>query len=586
MLSKSRKRSALIVLFALILLFITLGIYSHTDSGENKRFENYTYNLFCEEVSGNTINLHYSLKNPAAYGITDVPVSMGNVTTDTTAIGAAAENALAVLHKYDRHKLSDENQLTYDVLEDTFTSSIDQAKYALNDEPLSPLTGTQAQLPVILSEYQFYSTSDIDTYLELLAETPEYFQAILDFETEKSKQGLFMSSDSVDKIIEECEAFVALKENNYLYSSFNERISEMDLTKSQRESYISENASAIEKYIFPAYVLLKDGLESLRETGQNTKGLCYLPDGKAYYELLVADETGSYRSVPELQALTRSQIMQDLIDMQAVLANIPEDVSPDSDLFSSHGTVFEDSNPMSILNDLRAKLEGEFPTPPDVDIQIKYVQKSMEEYLSPAFYMIPAIDNSEENVIYINSGHISDDLSLFTTLAHEGYPGHLYQTVYFANLEPDPIRSLMDCGGYTEGWATYCEMMSYYYAPIEKQNATLFQKNASVMLGLYALADMGIHYDGWSLNDTVEFFSDYGISDTETIKSIYDLILGDPGNYLKYYIGYVEFLELKKVAIEKWRDDFTQEKFHKKVLEAGSVPFGVLRNWVLGDGVF
>ena len=114
MLSKSRKRSALIVLFALILLFITLGIYSHTDSGENKRFENYTYNLFCEEVSGNTINLHYSLKNPAAYGITDVPVSMGNVTTDTTAIGAAAENALAVLHKYDRHKLSDENQLTYD----------------------------------------------------------------------------------------------------------------------------------------------------------------------------------------------------------------------------------------------------------------------------------------------------------------------------------------------------------------------------------------------------------------------------------------------------------------------------------------
>ena len=63
----------------------------------------------------------------------------------------------------------------------------------------------------------------------------------------------------------------------------------------------------------------------------------------------------------------------------------------------------------------------------------------MEEYLSPAFYMIPAIDNTSENVIYINKGHITDNLSLFTTFAHEGYPGHLYQNVYYASLHPNPI---------------------------------------------------------------------------------------------------------------------------------------------------
>ncbi|MGN1267402.1 MAG: DUF885 family protein, partial [Dorea sp.] len=277
----------------------------------------------------------------------------------------------------------------------------------------------------------------------------------------------------------------------------------------------------------------------------------------------------------------QAQIMQDLLDMQEVLSNIPEDISPESDLFNSQGTTFEDSNPVSLLSNLRQKLEGEFPTPPDVDIQVKYVQKSMEEYLSPAFYMIPPIDNSEENIIYINAGHMTDDLSLFTTLAHEGYPGHLYQTVYFADHNDSPIRELLDCGGYTEGWATYCEMMSYYYAPIPNQNATLFQKNASVMLGLYALADMGIHYDGWTLAETIAFFKGYGISDTDTIEDIYDLIIGDPANYLKYYIGYVEFLELKKVTIEKWGNTFTQEKFHRKVLEAGPVPFDLLRKWIL-----
>ena len=72
---------------------------------------------------------------------------------------------------------------------------------------------------------------------------------------------------------------------------------------------------------------------------------------------------------------------------------------------------------------------------------------------------------------------------------------------------------------------------------MDEDRALLEQRNASVILGLYALADMGIHYDGWSLTETVAFFRSFGITDTETIRDIYDLILGDPGNYLKYYSG-------------------------------------------------
>ncbi len=584
MLSKSRKRSALIVLATLILLFLVIFIFSLTDSSENMLFENYTYNLFCEEVSGNTISLHYTLKNPAAYDIETTSVSLGNISTDSTAIGASAENALAVLRKYNRQKLSDQNQLTYDILEDTFSSVITHAKYTLYDEPLAPLTGTQSQLPVILSEYQFYSTEDIDIYLKLLAETPAYFQALLDFEREKSKQGLFMASYSVDAIIEECEAFIELGEKNYLYSTFHERINKLNLSDSQRKIYVEENDSRIKNAVFPAYLLLKEGLKELRTSGKNTHGLCYLPNGKEYYELLVAEETGSYRSISELKTLTESQITQDFVDMQTVLSAIPEEVSLESDLFSPQGTTFDDSNPMSLLNTLREKMEGEFPDPPNVDIQIKYVTKPMEDYLSPAFYIIPPIDTPNENVIYINNGHINDDLSLFTTLAHEGYPGHLYQTTYFSAHNKNPLRELLDYGGYTEGWATYCEMLSYYYAPISDINASLFQKNSSAMLGLYALADIGIHYEGWTLTDTVAFFKEYGLTDASTVEDIYNLIIGDPGNYLKYYIGYVEFLELKKYAIEKWGNKFTQQEFHRVVLETGPVPFELLRK-TIGDGV-
>ena len=68
----------------------------------------------------------------------------------------------------------------------------------------------------------------------------------------------------------------------------------------------------------------------------------------------------------------------------------------------------------------------------------------MEAHLSPAFYMIPALDDTEENVIYVNQAQMGNKLTLYTTLAHEGYPGHLYQTVYYASTKPDPLRSIFN----------------------------------------------------------------------------------------------------------------------------------------------
>lgn len=577
----SKKRSVIIASLFLAALIVSVFLFRHFSGNENQRFETYTKELFCQEVAGSTISLHYTLKNPKAYGIDHAPVTFGYCTTDTAAICASAENAIAVLHSFDRNRLSKKNKLTYDILENYMSSAHALAPYALYEEPLAPMTGTQAQLPVLLSEYQFYGQSDIDTYLELLTKAPEYFHSILEFEQAKSESGLFMASYSADAIIAECQSFIDMGEQNYLYSSFAERLAAVELPDETKNAYIEANSEHIKNYIFPAYAELKDGLTALRETGKNNNGLCHLPDGRKYYELTVASETGSSRTIPELQQLTQGQMFTDLTDMQKILSPTAEGASVSSDLFKTQGTLLENPDPAAILADLEEKLADNFPKPPRVNTEIKYVQKSMEEYLSPAFYMIPAIDNSSDNVIYINQGHLPDDLSLFTTLAHEGYPGHLYQTTYYASRNPEPIRTLLNYGGYVEGWATYSEMMSYYYAPVSKEQATLMQKNTSVILGLYALADMGIHYEGWTLLDAVSFFRSYGITDTDTIEKIYDLIIADPANYLKYYIGYVEFLEMKKEALEAWEDDFSQEKFHKAVLDVGPAPFELVREYGL-----
>ena len=545
---------------------------------QNAEFEAYTEELFCSEVSSNTINLHYTLKNPEDYGITEDAAVLGSFETDADMVKASVENMRRSLENFSYDELDLQNKITFDILDYQIKAADQSADFILYEEPLGLVSGVQTQFPVVLSEYQFYDRQDVETYLALLEMTGEYFDSLIKFEREKASAGLFMADYALDTVIEQCQAFLDMGDGNYLYSTFANRIKDVnELTEEEKSDYIQDNALAVSDCIFPAYEKLISDLEQLRGSGKNEKGLSYLPEGIDYYELVVRQSTGSERSVEEMEDLTRRQITDDLEAMEKVLGITTEEAQ-------EAAAAIAQTSAELILTRLQEGISGTFPEAPDTVLEVKYVPEEMEDHLSPAFYMIPAIDNTEQNVIYINQAHMSDDLTLFTTLAHEGYPGHLYQTVYYESTDPDPIRSIMDFGGYVEGWATYAEMGSYYLTPLSKEQATLLQKNSSIILGLYALADMGIHYDGWSRMDTVAFFSNYGITDAETVERIYELIIGSPGNYLKYYIGYVEFLELKKAWAEEKGEAFSQKEFHEAVLEVGPAPFEIVEEymWEMG----
>lgn len=597
-----------------LLIFIPAGaIFFQNPDGENesledRMFRRFTRELFCQQAASNTVNLHYTLKNPEDYGIDYAPVTFGNIESDKETVLATVENLEKKLDNYSKEKLSVENRLTYEILEYYTDIVKGDAEYLLYDEPLGLVSGAQTQLPVVLSEFSLDTREDVETYLELMKTTTDYFEQIAVFERKKSEAGLFMSDEAAEQVIEQCNAFINMKESNYLISSFVERIQQIkDMTDKEKSDYIQENALILETYILPAYQKLISEIEKLKGTGKNERGLCYLPEGKDYYEQEVQAMVGSDRTIKEMKLMTQAQILDDLEAMEQVLGieRSESGENPGTDETSAAAEVsagislsgkvlvgevsidaavsceemMAEENPVTILQDLKEKISGAFPEMSDTTVQVKYVPEAMEEHLSPAFYMIPAIDDYEQNVIYVNQAYMGNTLTLFTTLAHEGYPGHLYQTVYFSETNPDPVRMSFGFGGYVEGWATYAEMCSYYLAPLTKQQATLLQKNNSILLGLYSLADIGIHYEGWSLLDTIAFFSNYGITQTVKIEEIYDLIIGSPGNYLKYYIGYLEFLELKKDWMKEKGEDFSQKEFHEAVLSVGPAPFELVQKY-------
>lgn len=543
----------------------------------NQQFEEFSDTLFVQQVSANTLNLHYTLANPEAYGITDYDHSLGSIDTSQIAqYYSTLENCRGVLNTFSYSDLSLENQLTWDLLDLHFETELSLGKQFHLQEMLSPSLGIQAQLPILLAEYTFRREQDIKDYLLLLKSAPTYFSEIMEFEAGKSASGLFMSNTTVDRIVAQCSSFISDTDNNYLTSIFEEKIQEFpDLTEAQKQEYIEQNRSAMSNCVIPAYTDLIESLKHLKGTGRNENGLYYFDGGEEYYTYLLKSNVGVYDSVDQIQSRLYQQLMADYNEVKELLAEDPSLAASGLDYDFPAGT------PEQMLSDLQQKMTVDFPGIDDVAYDIKYVHPDLEEYLSPAFYLTPPIDTLSPNSIYINGNSNLEGIDLYTTLAHEGFPGHLYQTIYFASEEPSGIRSLLNTSGYIEGWATYIESYAYNYADPEGKVGRLLWLNRSINLCLYSILDIGIHYYGWTAANTASYLQKFGITDTAVVQEIFQTIVEDPANYLNYYLGYLSFVDVREHVQQQQGDDFRLKQFHQDVLEIGPAPFPVLEKHLL-----
>lgn len=578
-------KRALFSLFLLLTVLLSPHLISSWKTYRtNKQFEQYTDELFFADVQGNALNLHYTLAAPEKLGITDYPVSLGNF--DPSQISSRTllwESRKSALEKFPSERLSQQNRLAKDILCLAYETELLSGNNYLLEEYLSPSLGVQAQLPILLAEYTFRREQDVQDYIKLLASVDTYFQSILTFEQLKSQNGTFMSDTTVDRITEQCSAFITNPEENYLHTVFQEKLKDVpQLTDAKQKAYQKLHMKILQEQVLPAYQALIDGLCLLKGTGKNPGGLSGLPGGKAYYEYLLKSSCGIYETVDQIQTRLLKQLQMDMEESENILHKKPEliyRITEKQPAFS----VQEKSSPEAILKTLQNKLLKDFPSPPETSYEVKYVHKDLEAYLSPAFYLTPPIDTLSPNDIYINKYAGMKGTELFTTLAHEGFPGHLYQTISFASTNPPKIRHLLGMSGYVEGWATYVETYAYSYADQDPDLSRLQWLNRSLNLCILSLLDTGIHYDGWSKETAAEFLSGFGITDSAAQQEIFQVIVEDPANYLKYYMGYLHFLDLREDCKKEMGEHFDIRKFHQKILEIGPCQFPILEKYVIPE---
>ena len=549
-------------------------VYTHADT----QFESFTEDFFLQELQSNPIHFHYSVDDPSVYGIDESTLTMpiyhaGDAANDIYTLSVLSRQ----LERYDNRHLTEHNRYLCELLNTYIDTLSYTAAYPYFAEPLSPSSGAASELPILLAEYRFDTAEDVEQYLSILTQIPDYFEGLIVYERERAAAGLFMSDAAADKVIRQCTSLMDMtqleSQSHFLEITFTNRLQRLVnqglITEDAARAYQSNNDRLLTTVVAPAYEYLADELTLLKGSGRDTCGLANYAGGREYYRAMLRLLTGSDRDIGEIKQL----LYNDLTDNYHALGQLLQDNDSLREALSVWQAYLPEMSPEQILEYLEDAIRQDYPPiPSDENIgailcTVKYVDDSLEPYSAPAFYMTPPIDNVLNNTIYINEPDTSDDLSLFTTLAHEGYPGHLYQTVYsqrfWAQSGTTPLRSVLYYGGYVEGWAMYAELSSYDYAirlagsqhPEAADYYLACRLDRQIQLCLYSLLDISIHYDGATLEDVQEIFASLGSANADTVAAIYAYIAEEPCNYPKYYLGYLEIMELKKQAAKVWLND-------------------------------
>lgn len=583
-------------LFSILLpLFLSIFLLSIFFLKPEPSFRDITDQLFYEDITMDTLSLHYTLAYPFLHSIDTYPLTLPEYNKDNLFRSKSKmENTFFNLSAMDTSILSEEEKYCHTLLQDYFSTQIKGFPFTYFEECFSPSSGIVVNYPILMAEYTFRTKKDITDYLTLLKDTPNYFSSYLSFQEERAQNGHCLASVSLQETLEQCETIITMEEieqnSHFLQITFRERLALLVakdvISQKQALHYIEVNNTILKKIVYPAYQNLKNSLLSIPKK-QSPEGLYNKESGKEYYQWLANKLTGSSLSVSEMLEILTKDYEKNLQQFQLLQQKIQS--YPDYETYIEKPFPIKDKNTM--LKTLQYFISTDFPSLSSfsdrpIQTTIKSVSSCMEEYTSPAFYLLPPIDDIWQNTIYINNSSTPEGLELFTTLAHEGYPGHLYQTVYYqlySNEKEVPfIRHIMNYEGYVEGWAIYCEFMAFDYAtklyPEEEQDFyslwhELLVTDKKLQLAMLSILDIKLHYYDDSFQVAKNLLNQYDIVNEKIISDTYRYILEEPGNYLKYYFGYLSLIDLKEKTKTYMGSDFTDKQFHELLLNAGPSDF-------------
>ncbi len=542
---------------------------------DNSCMDEENFQLLCDDLykfllSKNYLLLHFETSSPESLGIYDYKISFEDISNEAfTKNIKIFESFYSNLQNINPENLSYDDKILFDSLNIYFQNLLASKDFFLYYEPLSLNTGIYATIPIILTEYPFRNINDVENYLKLLSSLDEYYESIIEFEKEKKNNNILMSKDAISLVLNSLDKFSLKLNDNFMQESFACRLEKLNLSPEQKKAFIDKDNKILLEDFFNAYEILKNGLVELNKDNTNNN---YDINRKKYINSLIKNTIyPSYNNIDLLKSNIETNLKKDSLEIADLLKN--KKLSSEN----IYDYNFKTDNPYDTLKLLQNSIKGLFPEMPKLKYELKKMPTGLSNISSSAFY-IKTNNVDTENIIYVDMNN-KNNVNILAKLAHEAIPGHMYQKNYFFSNNKNKLWDLIANQGYIEGYAIYCEALSYFFDNnLNSNEAKILEKNFISRLGLYAFLDLSINYYGKDENYVATYLKDnYNIDNYDMINNIYNSLLANPCNYLKYYVGYLEIIDLKNEAKKILNSKYSDYKFHKFLLETGPAPFLVIK---------
>ncbi len=538
-------------------------------------WEDIDMDFFREYLSSDLTSLHQMVKDPSKYGIDydSVERSLGSYKQDADREWYAFEEGiLARMDRLDQSTLSEQDKMAYDTLRQYIEWDLEGEEFYGYYEPLTPYTGIQVDLPLVFWFYDLNNKQDVEDYFTLLADVPRFFRELLEYEQYRAeKLNIFMIEANLDSVLEDLDKIINAKDTIFLIPLFMESIAKVpDLTEVEIKAYEEKNVALLTNEFNQAFVDLKAGLEALRPYCREEKGVKATGDEKylRWFEYELKISTAELAS-PDFQADLLIACGRDTLS-KALNAY---QTASDQDHVSI-GTVEEN------VAYLRSVLDPLLPAlPEDLNVRYEEVADELKEVASPAFYLIPAFDDWKNNMIGLNEPQESKNL--LSTLAHEGFDGHLYQYVYHRSMPGLSLsQQLVESTAYAEAWSQFSELLlsqriDRKYTPADMQAK---HYGSQCLVELIAYWCIRVNYFGDGFDKVYSQMGRLTGLDKQGFRDeLYNpFILGHPFYYMTYAYGYARLNNLIDVAKETLESKYDEKAFYAQYLNYGPSYFNLL----------
>lgn len=609
----------------------------NVDIEENPAFNLYVDEFFVNEIVADdqfAINLFFV--HPENYGVSHGDPEFYSYTSineytseeynyDKETVKEMREK----LESFDKDSLSFGQLNTYDSIEaivrnyEELFSNVENLK--MRQTYVDQYGGYCADLPTQVEGYTFRNLQDIDDCLVMLESVYDAFDSYYTFIVDREANGYGLSESTLKNFYDYLDGVVKV------YDDYNEYLVNPSKFNEEKTPYYLNNV--IEDKLTDAQIALGFSNEILDDyklkfsnvlatTDENPKSLYRAHKDlstKVKEYINVAKSEGHYLNSSSYtgQYLGAYEGGKDLyFSMLKNKLGLSDDVTPEA-------YVAELDEYMRVYNALYRKYKNLANTPKAKAINAKYEYVEYDDiddlidflkefaktivpdlestpeigvtWMDPtitantttvAYYLKSALDARDAEYIHLNERALkNDNLDTIRTLAHEGYPGHLYAYVF--SKEQEGLSNLVRMNtntGHGEGWAKYvenalCEYFIKQHDDLEEWQAAMRSTEYWDLLVfcIYARADFGINYEGWDVARTKQFMEAHSLN-SDKVQGFFDTLNEGPTQYAPYGYGFAVFDSLHTLAKEELGVFYDEVEFNTVLLQNGWIGLSKLKD--------